>query len=87
MRSVKLAVLFIKRCNQTTSFYAFVLNGLYAQEAGLILEQQTFMMALQACALLVEMEEDCFIDGVSSKIKSLKIGKSLHVDLVLRDFL
>ena len=63
------------------------LMGYTHKEAGLILEQQTFMMALQACNLLVEMEEDCFIDNVSSKIKSLKIGKSLHVDLVLRDLL
>ncbi|KAI5061095.1 hypothetical protein GOP47_0023600 [Adiantum capillus-veneris] len=56
------------------------------QEEGVNSNQQTFVIALQACVLLAEKEEACLMEGMPIKVKALSIGEALHRDALSKGF-
>eukprot|EP00250_Pteridium_aquilinum_P004607 c14815_g1_i2 orf=195-2444(-) len=56
------------------------------QEEGVMPDQVTFVMAIQACATIAETAEALVVQGKSRKIMSLEIGKALHADAQRNDF-
>eukprot|EP00250_Pteridium_aquilinum_P016135 c22959_g5_i1 orf=71-2851(+) len=57
------------------------------QEEGLDSNQQTFVIALQACVILAEKEEALLAEGMPVKVKALRIGEALHADVRSKGFM
>eukprot|EP00250_Pteridium_aquilinum_P021969 c25273_g2_i2 orf=248-2998(+) len=50
------------------------------QEEGVTPNQRTFVVVLQACAILAEKEEFISVNGLPTKVMALRIGQALHTD-------
>lgn len=51
------------------------------QEDGVSPNDRTFVMALQACGMLAEMEDEMIVDGHSVKVRSLERARAIHDDV------
>lgn len=56
------------------------------QQEGIAPDEQSFVLALEACAMLAEKEKVSLKDGQSVKENCLKIGHALHADILSKGF-